>query len=160
MIFEEKNWNSGKQNQISFSEIKEIIRENIAKGAKVYVGTDSFRSKRKVCFASVVCLHSKATGGRYFFYKDFEKPNIYRQLAVRITEEVRRSVELAENIMKECNLDPSDIELHLDVSPFEKNNSTSKLSVMLKGYVQGAGFDCKVKPNAWASQTVADRHSK
>tara|TARA_R100000388_G_C7209344_1_gene142757 strand:- start:254 stop:736 length:483 start_codon:yes stop_codon:yes gene_type:complete len=160
MIFEEKNWNSGKQKNTSFAEIKKIITENTSKGAKVYIGTDSFKSKGNVCFATVVCLHSSNVGGRYFFYKEFEKPNKYQQLAVRITEEVRRSVELAESILDECDLDPKNIELHLDVSPFEKNNSTSKLSVMLKGYVQGAGFDCKVKPNAWASQTVADRHSK
>jgi predicted RNase H-related nuclease YkuK (DUF458 family) len=31
---------------------------------------------------------------------------------------------------------------------------------MLRGYVTGAGFECRVKPNAWASQTVADKHSK
>ena len=105
-------------------------------------------------------MHSREIGGRYFFYKEFEKPNQYKQLAVRITEEVRRSVELAESILEECDLDPKNIELHLDVSPFEKNNSTSRLSIMLRGYVQGAGFNCKVKPNAWASQTVADRHSK
>ena len=68
--------------------------------------------------------------------------------------------ELAESILDECNLDPKNIELHLDVSPFEKNNSTSKLSVMLKGYVQGFGVDYRLKPDAWASQTIADKHSK
>ena len=160
MIFEEKNWNSGSHHKISFTDIKKIITENISKGARVYIGTDSFVSKRSVCFATVVCLHSRITNGRYFFFKENENPNRYQQLAVRITEEVKRSVELAESIMLECEIDPKNIELHLDVSPFEKNNSTSNLSAMLKGYVQGAGFDCKVKPNAWASQTVADRHSK
>ena len=160
MIFEEKNWSSGTHKQVSFFEVKEIIADNISKGAKIYIGTDSFKSKGKVCFATVICLHSQTTNGRYFFYKENENSNKYKQLAVRITEEVRRSVELAESIMNECKIDPENIELHLDVSPFEKNNSTSKLSVMLRGYVQGAGFDCKVKPNAWASQTVADRHSK
>ena len=52
------------------------------------------------------------------------------------------------------------IELHLDVSPFAAKEGTSKFSEMLKGYVQGYGFECKLKPNAWASQSVADRHSK
>ena len=31
---------------------------------------------------------------------------------------------------------------------------------MLKGYVQGYGVDYRLKPDAWASQTIADKHSK
>ena len=62
--------------------------------------------------------------------------------------------------MNEYNFDPDTIELHLDVSPFGLNNGTSKYSDMLKGYVQGYGIDYRLKPDAWASQTVADKHSK
>ena len=62
--------------------------------------------------------------------------------------------------MEEYNFDPSLIELHLDVSPFSAGNATSKFSDMLKGYVQGYGFDFRLKPNAWASQSIADKHSK
>ena len=63
-------------------------------------------------------------------------------------------------LMDEYNFDPSSIELHLDVSPFGANNGTSKYSDMLKGYVQGFGVDYRLKPDAWASQTIADKHSK
>ena len=62
--------------------------------------------------------------------------------------------------MTEYGFEPSTIELHLDVSPFNLNNGTSKYSDMLKGYVQGFGLDYRLKPDAWASQTIADRHSK
>ena len=62
--------------------------------------------------------------------------------------------------MEEYGIDPSRIELHLDVSPFGLNNGTSKYSDMLKGYVQGYGLDYRLKPDAWASQTIADKHSK
>ena len=78
----------------------------------------------------------------------------------RITEETRRSIEIASLLMNEYNFDPDTIELHLDVSPFSLNNGTSKYSDMLKGYVQGYGIDYRLKPDAWASQTVADKHSK
>jgi len=159
-MFEEKDWNSGSNIKVDFSTIKRIIKDNVSKGAKLYIGSDSFVTRKKVCFATAICLHSSITSGRYFFFRENVKINQFSQLSVRITEEVRRSVELAEKVMLDCGLKPEDIELHLDVSPFEKKTSTSKLSVMLKGYVQGAGFDCKIKPNAWASQTVADRHSK
>ena len=62
--------------------------------------------------------------------------------------------------MEDCFIKPHNIELHLDVSPFSANNGTSKFSEMLRGYVVGFGLDCKLKPNAWAGQTVADKHSK
>ena len=58
------------------------------------------------------------------------------------------------------NIESENIDLHIDVSPFNLKNGTSKFSDMLKGYVAGAGFECRIKPDAWASQTVADRHSK
>ena len=66
----------------------------------------------------------------------------------------------AEFLMNEHDFNPQDIELHLDVSPFNIKNGTSPFSDMLKGYVQGYGFQCKIKPDAWASQSIADRHSK
>jgi len=84
----------------------------------------------------------------------------YSTLSTRITEEVRRSIEIAEYLMNDHHILPEMLEVHLDVSPFAAKNGTSKLSDMLKGYVQGYGFTCKLKPNAWASQSVADRHSK
>jgi len=31
---------------------------------------------------------------------------------------------------------------------------------MLTGFAKGSGFNVKIKPNAWASQSVADKHSK
>ena len=62
--------------------------------------------------------------------------------------------------MEEYGFDPSKLELHLDISPFSAGNATSRFSDMLKGYVQGYGLNCKIKPNAWASQSIADRHSK
>ena len=62
--------------------------------------------------------------------------------------------------MTEYKFHPDILELHLDVSPFHARNGTSKFSEMLKGYVQGYGLECKLKPDAWASQTIADKHSK
>jgi len=84
----------------------------------------------------------------------------YKVLINRITEEVRRSIELAETLCNSIPIEQENVEIHIDASPVEAKQKTSKFIDMLKGYVQGAGFVCKIKPNAWASQTVADRHSK
>jgi len=86
--------------------------------------------------------------------------NRFNSLVSRITEETRRSIEIASLLIEEYDYDPSFIEVHLDVSPFTAGNATSKFSEMLKGYVQGHGLDYKLKPDAWASQSIADKHSK
>ena len=52
------------------------------------------------------------------------------------------------------------IELHLDVSNTNKESKTSKFADMLIGYAKGSGFDCKIKPEAFAAYCVADKHSK
>lgn len=155
-----KNWITGNNKQIDFYDLLKLTREYVQKGAKIFIGSDSFIARDKVCFASAVCLYGGENGGRYFFFKDFLPKLNYSQLVVRITEETRRSVEIACLFMNEYGIQPDNIELHLDVSPFGTNNGTSKYSDMLKGYVQGFGVDYRLKPDAWASQTVADKHSK
>ena len=156
----EKSWVTGSDNGIDFYELLNLSREYILKGSKLFIGSDSFISKQKIWFSTALCLHGGEMGGRYFFFKDFVPKNQYSNLVSRITEETRRSVEIAAMLMDEYSFDPSSIELHLDVSPFGANNGTSKYSDMLKGYVQGFGVDYRLKPDAWASQTIADKHSK
>ena len=156
----EKNWVTGSNRDIDFYELLNLSREYILKGSKLFIGSDSFISKQKICFATALCLHGGEMGGRYFFFKDFVPKNQYSNLVSRITEQTRRSVEIAAMLMDEYNIEPASIELHLDVSPFGANNGTSKYSDMLKGYVQGFGVDYRLKPDAWASQTIADKHSK
>lgn len=159
-MLEDKEWYTGSGHLLSFKKIKDIILEYLDRGARIYIGSDSFINKNKVCFASTICLHGTNIGGRYFFFREDLESSHFLQLVTRITEETRRSVEIAEILMSECLISPEDIELHLDVSPFQANNSTSRFSEMLKGYVVGFGLECKLKPNAWAGQTVADKHSK
>ncbi len=159
-MLESKKWTSGSNRPFLFEDILPIILDHIKSGSKVFIGSDSFISGGKVCFASTICLHGANLGGRYFFFKEYEESKRYTNLASRITEEARRSIELAELLFVKYDIDPILIEVHLDVSPFSAKNGTSKFSDMLRGYVNGYGFECKVKPNAWASQSVADKHSK
>tara|TARA_X000001382_G_C3094585_1_gene154660 strand:+ start:161 stop:652 length:492 start_codon:yes stop_codon:yes gene_type:complete len=154
-----KRWSSGSGLLYSFEEVSNIVFSH-SQSNKIFIGSDSFLSKRNTCFATAVCLLTENHGGKYFLYKERIKTNQYNILSTRITEEVRRSIELAEHFMNTYNILPNNIELHLDVSPFAAKNGTSKFSEMLRGYVQGYGFECKLKPDAWASQTVADKHSK
>lgn len=155
-----KNWTTGSNKNIDFYEILKITKDYIVKGSKVFIGSDSFISNKNVCFASTICLYGPNTPSRYFFFKENLPSKQFIALVSRITEETRRSVEIGCFLMDEYGFNPQSIELHLDVSPFSAGNATSKFSDMLKGYVQGYGFDYKLKPDAWASQSIADKHSK
>ena len=159
-MVQNKNWTTGSNKGIEFNNIIDIVRTHVTSGSKVFIGSDSFTSAGKVCFASTICLHGGNLPSRYFFYKENEKSKKYNTLVQRITEETRRSIELAELLFITHDFDPEIMEVHVDVSPFNAKQGTSKFSDMLKGYVNGYGFDCKIKPNAWASQSVADKHSK
>lgn len=159
-ILDSKNWSSGSGNSLNLTTVSQEVLEHYNKNKKIFIGSDSFHSRSQICFVTTVCLLTEGHGGRYYFYKENISSKRYSTLAARITEEVRRSIELAEYFMENHNIPPEMLELHLDVSPFAAKNGTSPLSEMLKGYVQGYGLSCKLKPNAWASQSVADRHSK
>jgi len=154
-----KKWTSGSGDIYTFQQVNDIVSKH-SWNNKIFIGSDSFVTKSRTCFVTAVCLLTKNMGGKYFLYKEYLNTNQFNVLSVRITEDVRRSIELAEHFMNSFSILPQNIELHLDVSPFGAKNGTSKFSEMLRGYVQGYGFECKLKPNAWASQTVADKHSK
>jgi|TARA_X000001388_G_scaffold35248_2_gene24824 predicted RNase H-related nuclease YkuK (DUF458 family) len=156
----QKEWVTGSKHHIDFSDVASVVLKYVDKGSKIFIGCDSFVSNRKICFATTLCLYGGDEPGRYFFFKEKVPKRYYNQLATRITEEARRSLELAEFLKNEYKLKSNTMELHLDISPTNANNGTSKFSEMLKGLVIGSGFSCKIKPDAWASQSIADRHSK
>ena len=155
-----KIWFSGSGAQVSFDELIMTTKKYVDQGSKLFIGTDSFISKQKVNFATAICLYGESTDNRYFFTKDQESLKRFKVLFSRIMEEVKRTVELADHLYSiEC-INPKNIEIHIDVSPFGMPTATAKFSEALQGYVTGAGYSCKVKPEAWASQSVADKHSK
>jgi uncharacterized protein len=157
---ENQIWYTGSGKKIKYHEIITRIKESLGDGGKIFIGSDSFISKNKVNFASAICIHGDGKGGRYFFMREYLPKSRFEVLVHRITEEVSRSVQIGQDLMYNHDIEASDIELHIDVSPFHARTATSKFAEMLSGYVNGAGFECRVKPDAWASQSVADKHSK
>ena len=159
-MYEHKEWYTGSNRSVCFDEIKQTICKYVDQGGKIYIGSDSFISRNKVSFASTICLYGPPLASRYFFFKENIKLGHFINLVSRISEEAKRSVEIAETLINTTDLSAQNIELHLDISACNKNNGTSRFSEMLTGYVLGYGLDCKIKPNAWAGQTIADKHSK
>ena len=154
------NWFTGSGKTIEFEEIVNIIESHSEQGGHVYVGSDSFLNKKDCTFSTAICLHAAdgQSGGRYFIKRNKFDPKLYENLIQRITAEVKNSIDIGLKLIDLCP--EIKIELHLDVSSSEKNTKTSKFSDMLVGYANGSGFECKIKPMAFAATSIADKHSK
>ena len=99
----EKNWNTGSDKVVDFYEILKIVKTHTLKGSKIFIGSDSFLTNKKVCFASAICLYGGEDPSRYFFFRENLNNQSFKVLISRITEETRRSVELACLLMEEYN---------------------------------------------------------
>ena len=155
-----KDWFTGTGEKYSFEEILKIIEDHNNDNGSLSVGTDSFIKQQDCVFSTAICLYGadKQVGGRYFVKRVIFKKKEYKTLLQRILAEVQSSVELG---IKLLEFNPVlDIEIHLDISDSSKGHGTSKFADMLVGYAKGAGFNYKVKPDAFAATSVADKHSK
>ena len=153
-------WRCGNGKPITMESVLVELRAHVAANGRIYIGTDSYIDKSRCAFATAICLHGAdgQSGGKYFFRKVYLNRQNFPSLVQRILREVQDSIEIALTISEK--LPTAKIELHLDVSPSNKENGTSKISEMVTGYAKPSGFDCNIKPDASAPQSVADKHSK
>lgn len=154
------NWYNGSRIETSFTDIVVDIKNHANLGGKVYIGTDSQVIKNQCIFSTAICLHGATNqeGGRYYIRKIKFNSKEFPSLLSRISSEVEKSIAIAMKILKD--IPKVNIELHLDVSPSENKTKSSKFADMLIGYAKGVGFECKVKPDAFAATTIADKHTK
>ena len=108
-----------------------------------------------VVFATVVCVISPGKAGRYFYARLVEPHRLFPVLQTRLLREVELSLATAE-VLTANNVVVTTV--HCDSHTDPKCKSTEHTR-MLVGYVTSMGYDCLVKPEAWAT-FVADRHSR
>jgi uncharacterized protein len=153
------SWYDGEGNPVSEEIIFEQISIHTKKKGKVFIGTDSMLKSDSCVFASAICLHGALgqRGGRYFFNKKKTGKKNLGVLRLRIMQEVQNSIDLGLRILER---DPKvDIEIHIDIGSTHRSK-TRDLVDMMQGWTKSIGFKCKVKPHAWASASVADKHTK
>lgn len=152
-------WVSGAGETYDFSYITKCIRAHVDLDGQIFVGSDSFLTGNECVFATAICLHGAIgqSGGKYFFKRTRKSRKKFSELLVRILKEVQDSIDIALTITETFPTAP--LEIHLDIGT-GKNNKTGKFVNMLTAYAKNSGFNCKIKPYAWASASVADRHSK
>jgi len=156
----ERRWVTGGGDEITFEQIVEQVAAHSEKNGTISVGTDSFTRKGICYFATSICLcfADDQMGGRFFVSKSKIKASRFKNVIQRITVEVERSVHMGLLLLSHCP--QVSIELHLDVSGAGKGTKTSRFSDSLMGYAKGSGFDCKIKPDAYAATSVANKYSK
>ncbi len=157
---DDKIWNSGSGVKKTFNDILEEAKEHSKFNGTVYIGTDSFFRKDQCIFSNAICFYGAEgqQGGRYFFCRSKHSKKLYKNLSTRMIKEAEQTIYLAQKISEQIK--NVKLELHLDVSNTDKGEGTSYLAKMLIGYVKGSGFECKVKPDAFAAASIADKHSK
>lgn len=134
------------------SHIEQFVMEGDG-DTDVYVGTDSQVHSNYTRYVTVVCMHDSQYGGAHVVYHG---NNIYRQekeLFNRLWEEVVATVEVANRIRQEANID---VNTHFDINPNDQYRSHVTYKAA-RGFAENAGFNFCVKPEAWAATCAADR---
>lgn len=132
-----------------------IVREQKAGyRLKVCIGTDSQVYSGSTEFATVIVFLREKRGG--FMYVHTESSQNKMSLKERMITEVAKSIEIAYDLCDLLDQYEVDLEVHADIN----SNPQFESNVALKeaiGYILGMGFAFKVKPDAFASSSCADK---
>lgn len=144
------------QTIITLDEFVKEIEPEINSDAKIAVGSDSQVLSNHISFVTTICIHYPGRGGKFFYIKDKVNKKSFPNMHLRIMNEVFLSIEAANDLDKIIN---RKAEIHIDIGSEERGSKTSKYSKQFIGIVNSSGFECKIKPESWASY-VADRFTK
>ena len=148
-------WKSASGIPVTF---KEIIDEYEKGNSKtVHIGTDSHDSNKRYTFANVICFIRK-NSSKYFFRRHIIPVNKFKDINSRILEEANQSILLASLFSLYVDEDVK-LVIHSD-SNTKSNFITSRITPVIRSWTISMGFEFRSKPDAWASSSVADRHSK
>jgi predicted RNase H-related nuclease YkuK (DUF458 family) len=142
---------------VDIEEVKEYIR-NSSEASSIYIGCDSKRfgkkDKRFVAFACVVLIHLDTKhGAKMFSFKRVERD--YGSLRQRMVNEAIMACEIGYEVREAAG--DRTFEIHLDINPDKRHKSNVAIKEAT-GMVLGMfGENPKVKPEAFAASTAADK---
>lgn len=149
--------------------LEKLFEKELGKGRnlKVSVGTDSQKYGKSYKFATVILITTTedlgggvivGRGGMIVsstYFHDFKQTD--KELVnERMVFEVGKSVEVAYEIAPLLDLYEIKMEIHADINPDPKHESNKALQQAV-GYILGMGYEFKVKPDAWAATSGADK---
>ncbi|MFV0605314.1 MAG: ribonuclease H-like YkuK family protein [Niabella sp.] len=118
------------------------------------IGTDSQVKGAVTVFATAIVFVRKQNGAFLFVNKELitQKYSIKQ----RMMQEVARSIETAYDLkdtLREMNIE---MEIHVDINSHKAFKSNEALQDAV-GYITGMGFKYKIKPDAFASSSCANK---
>lgn len=148
-----------KQEHIEKLNEAKLAIANSSLASKVYVGCDSKRARKtgEIKFATVIILHYDGKhGGKMWSFVDTQQDyGPATNPRMRLVNEAYKAVEIASEIVDVVGDRSFEVHLDLNTNPKYKSNMAVKEAL---GYVMGVlGFDAKLKPEAWASSSAADK---
>jgi len=146
------NWFGGNGKEYTKEQVLEELRKYAP--SRIYVGCDSQMYNNRLIFALAICVTD--SGARYWVRRSIESPDAYPSLSMRLINEVVEACTVSDELRNTLNIP---ITVHADVSEGKKNRS-SKVQKRVVNYIKAMGFDYAIKPDSWASFSVADKHSK
>ncbi len=118
------------------------------------VGSDS-EDNLEIDFITAIVIHRVGRGARYF-WKSTMRPR-FKTLRERIWHEALLSLETARELVVALgDTDAPPVEIHVDIGT---NGPTKQLIQEVTGMIRGSGFVVRIKPEAYAAASVADRYS-
>lgn len=130
---------------------------------QIVVGTDS-QNFDQTKIVSVIAVTCEGHGGIFFY--EINRIKRISDVRLKLTEETTRSlaimtelVEILEKDEYEELRENSTLAIHVDAGWSDKGK-TKELIPMLVGWIKACGYDCKVKPDSFASSSIADKLSK
>ena len=147
-------WCDADSNRVGFENVMKTV--NSLKGRyEIHVGCDSHFVSDKCIFAIVVALYERGRGGLYFFARIKKDKGLFGNLKIRLLKETELSIALAGLV----GSGKDDVAVHLDINP----NPAFKSNVVFSpatAWVKSLGYECIVKPDAWAASGLADAYAK
>lgn len=153
--------------KLSFDEVvNEIflfLNEHKEGKYEIIIGTDSQKDEKGCEFATVIVIHWVGHFARYFWTRNhYFKMHSLRE---RIYQEATLSLEISQKIFEalknkllknKSDFLKYEIEIHVDIG---QKGPTKTMIKEIVTMIEANGFRVKIKPDAFAASTVADRHT-
>ena len=151
-------WQDPDLNQLTLSDIILQNKNYLNKCGKFYIGTDSMYVNGKCTFAVVIAFHNdKLKVAKYYYQKLTNRGKLFNDIKVKLLKEIDLSIEAAQQV--QTMVENAIIEVHADIG-INKSNYSSRLHKTIRQWVKNLGYTFKVKPDSWASSSIADWHTK
>lgn len=151
------------EGQLSLEALMQVLASYVAQHPedkyKLIIGTDSQTNAESTHFVTAIVVHRVGKGGRFFIRHEHQRPMF--SLRQKLMHETVLSLETISQLQTELLahdlLLNYDLEVHVDAG---NRGATRELIRDLVGLVITSGFTAKVKPDAFAASSVADRFTK